>query len=243
VTLHSNLLEITIYNCSGDGIREISSSLVHLTSLSIFHSPPISSEDLDSISKLTNLERIVLVDVFNFDELAVADYSVLRKIKSIRIEYCVCLSGLGFCCNYKELLVQLQLYRCDGISSEGYHSISILSNLTYLTFKNTELDDIGLNMFCSSCLHIEHLQIEYNYLITVEGLNNIHCLYNLNSIFLTSVTNEWLAKLSHNTALINLNVRVEIDSTITNEGLNHLSSLVALTSVMVERIERLSRRQ
>jgi hypothetical protein len=129
----------------------------------------------------------------------------------------------------KELLVQLKLSYCNGISSQGYHCLTNLTNLTSLSICS-KLDSIGLNMICSSCLLIEYLDIRNNRRITVEGLNNLYYLIHLKSLVLYRANDDWLAKLSHNTALTHLDFR---KSKISDEGLSHLFSFVNLTSVKV----------
>jgi hypothetical protein len=93
--LHSNLLELSINNCLEGGLCVISHSLVNLTSLSIYNSWSVSSEDLDSLSKLTNLEKINLENIDDLDDAAVVNYSTLTKMKSITVDCCDALSGLG----------------------------------------------------------------------------------------------------------------------------------------------------
>jgi Leucine-rich repeat (LRR) protein len=164
-----------------EGLSVISSSLVNLTSLSLSNSPKELKRDLDSLSKLTNLEKIKFLNI----DVAVMNYSTLIKMKSIVVSSCHHLSGLGlsYLVANKQFLVQLKIGFCDGISSEGYHCLTTLTNLTHLSAINSKLDDIGLNMICSSCLLIEDLDIRHNGLITIEGLNNIHCLTHLKSLF------------------------------------------------------------
>jgi hypothetical protein len=239
--LHSNLLELSINDCLEGGLCEISHSLVNLSSLSISHSWSVSSEDLDSLSKLTNLEKINLENIDDLDDAAVVIYSTLTKMKSMTVVSCDDLSGLGlsYLVANKQLLVQLKINDCDGISSEGYHCLITLTYLTSLTIELSELDDIGLNMICSSCLLIEDLDLGWNNLITVEGLNNIHCLIHLKSLLLFGTSDDWLAKLSHSTALTQLDL---YDSTVSDEGLLQLSSLVKLTSVNINGQKRVLRK-
>jgi Leucine-rich repeat (LRR) protein len=137
----------------------------------------------------------------------------------------------------KQFLVRLEIINCGGISSEGYHCLTTLTNLTSLTIVNSKLDDIGLNMICSSCLLIEYLDIKFNGLITIEGLNNIHCLIDLKSFFLSGASDDWLAKLSYCTALTQLDLYY--NSTVSDEGLLQLSSLVKLTSVNVNSLRKI----
>jgi hypothetical protein len=242
--LHSNLLELSINNCLEGGLFVISHSLVNLTSLSISYSPSVSSGDLDSLSKLTNLEKINLHGIEHLDDAAVVNYSTLTKMNSIAVAYCYGLSGLGlsYLVANKQFLVQLKINYCPGISSEGYHCLTTLTNLTSLTIIYGELDDIELNVICSSCLLIEHLDIrgmKRQYLINVEGLNNIHCLIQLNSLSLSGASDDWLAKLSHSTALTQLNLW---NSTISDEGLLQLSSLFKLTFAYVNGLKLVLRK-
>jgi hypothetical protein len=144
--------------------------------------------------------------------------------------------GLSYLVANKQLLAQLEINNCIGISSEGFHCLTTLTNLTNLTVMLSKFDDIGLNMICSSCLLIEYLDVRGNTLITVEGLNNIHCLIHLKTLYIMGESVNWFAKLSHNTALTYLNyfdMIGSLNSTISDEGLSHLSSLVNLTSVRV----------
>jgi hypothetical protein len=227
--LHSNLLELSINKCLKGGLCVISYSLINLTSLSISYS--VSSEDLDSLSKLTNLEKINLCGIA-LDDAAVVNYSTLTKMKSIEVAYCDGLSGLGlsYLVANKQFLVQLEIVDCDGISSEGYHCLTTFNNLTNISFSFCKLDDIGLNMICSSCLLIEYLDV-VRVRITIEGLNNIFCLIHLKALVLSGASDDWLAKLSHNTALTHLDLWY---GSISNEGLSHLSSFINLTSVKVD---------
>jgi Leucine-rich repeat (LRR) protein len=159
-------------------------------------------------------------------------------MKSIRVFGCDGLSGLGlsYLVANKQFLVQLKIDDCNGISSEGYHCLTTLTNLTSLTVINSNLDNIGLLVICANCLLIEDLDIRRNGFITKEGLNNIHCLMHLKTLFLSHVSDDWLAKLSHSAALTHLDLQY---STISDKGLSHLSSLVSLTSVIANGRERL----
>jgi hypothetical protein len=143
----------------------------------------------------------------------------------------------------KKLLVKLEIEDCRGIRRDGYDCVSTLTNLTSLTIFDCLLDDIGLFDICSSCLLIEYLDVQnfrsirINELITIEGLDNINCLVNLKSLFLTNASDDWLEQLSNNIALEDLELS---ESTISDEGLARLCSLlVNLTSVHVNGEERL----
>jgi hypothetical protein len=236
--LNSNLLELSIKKCLEGGLCVISHSLFNLISLSIYLSPSVSSEDLDSLSKLTNLEKIDLYNIQHLDDNSVVNYSTLTKMKSIAVSRGLSGLGLSYLVANKEFLVQLEIIDCwrisseDGISSEGFHCLSTLTNLTYLTIYNSGLDDIGLNMICSSCLLIEYFNIQGNNDLTIEGLNNIYCLIHLKSLSMTNASDDWLAMLFHNIALTQLNLGY---SFVSDEGLSHLSSLLfSLTSVLVD---------
>jgi hypothetical protein len=241
--LRSNLFELSINNCLKGGLYSISHYLVNLTSLLISNSPSVSSKDLDSLSKLTNLEKIDLGLISHVDDVAVLNYSTLTKMKSIIVCECHGLSGLGlsYLIARKEFLVQLDIRYCHGISSEGFHCLNTLTNLTCLTITgiNCMLDDIGINRICSSCLLIVYLCIRGSYLITVAGLNNINCLINLKALYLMFASDDWLAKLSHNTALTYLDLE---KSTISDEELTQLSSLVDLAFVFINGKKKLIKR-
>jgi hypothetical protein len=193
----------------------------------------VSSQDLNSLSKLTNLEKIDLFNIKNLDEAAVKNYSSMIKMNSISVSWCVGLSGvlLRNLVSNKEFLVQLTIHNCDeGISSKGFHCLTTLTNLTSLTINGSYLDDIGLNMICSSCQLVEYLDMD-NDDITVAGLNNIHCLIHLKTLIVIYSDDDWLAKLSHNIALTQLDLSY---SDVSNEGLTHLSSLVNLTRLVLD---------
>jgi hypothetical protein len=155
---------------------------------------------------------------------------------------CHDLSGLGlsYLVANKQFLVQLEIICCNGISSEGYHCLTTLTNLTSLSIRSSRLDDIRMNMISSSCLLIEYLAIRYNDTITVEGLNNIHCLIHLKTLLLSVASDDWLAKLSHSTALTQLDLFT--NSTVSDEGLLQLSSLFMLTFVDVNGRKRVLRK-
>jgi hypothetical protein len=231
--LHLNLLELSMNHCLKGGMCVISDVMVNLTSLSLSNSRSISSEDLDSLSKLTNLEKINLGKI-NLDDAAVVNYSTLTKMRSIEVSWCRGLSGLGLSdlVANKQFLVQLkiQINCChDEISFEGYHCLTTLTNLIHFTIYNSRLDDIGLNMICSSCLFIEYLDIRLNRRITIEGLNNIHRLTHLKSLSINVVGDDWLSKLCNNTTLTDLDLSYSYY--ISNEGLSRLSSLVNLSKL------------
>jgi hypothetical protein len=61
--------------------------------------------------------------------------------------------------------------------------------------------------------------------ITKDGLNNIHLLINLKSLYLSNVKDNWLPKLSKNTALTHLNLGKTPESKISVEGISHLPFL------------------
>jgi hypothetical protein len=241
--LHSNLLELSIDQCLEGGLCVISYSLVNLTSISISNSSSISSEDLDSLSKLTNLEKINLYGTQqnnkHLENAAVVNYSILTKMKSITVCGSGSLSGLGlsYLVANKQFLVQLKIIWCDGISSEGFHCLTTLTNLTHLSIYHSKLVDI---VICSCCLLIEYFDIRGNDHITVEGLNHIHCLIHLKSFLLCVASDDWLAKLSHSTALTQLDLLT--NSTVSDEGLLQLSSLVKLASVNVNGQKRVLRK-
>jgi hypothetical protein len=140
-------------------------------------------------------------------------------MKSLRVShpgYYGGLSGLGlsYLLANKKFLVQIKISDCDGISSRGFHCLSTLTNLTNLACFRGELDDIGLNKICSSCLLIEYLNVRRNDHITKEGLNNLHHLTHLKTLILSRAYNSW--------------------SAISDEGLSNIcASLVNLTSVEV----------
>jgi hypothetical protein len=70
-------------------------------------------------------------------------------------------------------------------------------------------------------------------------LNNIHCLIHLKSLSLSGASDDWLAKLSHSTALTQLDLF--FNSTVSDEGLLQLSSLFMLTFVNVNGRNRVLR--
>jgi hypothetical protein len=179
----SNLIELNIQKCLGNGLLLITSSLTDLKTLRIGHITA-SKKAVDSVTRLTNLEEIELFDCIQNDS-SVVNYSSLIHIASITLNWNGSLTGLGlsYLVTNKEFLVQLKIMDCHGISSEGYHCLTTLTNLTNLLINMSQLDDAGLNIICSSCLLIEYLDIRNNDL-SVEALNNIHCLIYLKTLFL-----------------------------------------------------------
>jgi Leucine-rich repeat (LRR) protein len=236
--LHPYLTDLTLYNLMEGGLPIISRSLISLTSLAILRSIKVLSDDIVSLSKLTNLEKITFSSVNHLNEAALCLIPTLTKLKSIKIEDCGGLSGLGLSrlLINNDSIAELELLNCwcrdDELSSEEFHCLSTLTNLTKLTLSGSKLDDIGLNMICSHCLLIEHLDIFFvpNDLITEEGLNNIHHLSHLSYLGLC-FKNSWLAKLSHNSSLVHLDLSY---SDVSDEGLSFLSSLTNLTKLDLE---------
>jgi hypothetical protein len=234
-----SLIDLSIESCLKGGLSLISSSFVNLTSLKISFDDQslVTREDQDSISKLSNLEKLHFHSYNHFDDASVVNYSVLTKMKWMRIVWSrsswgIGLSGLGlsYIVANKELLVTLEIDGCGPMVSEEYYCLTTLRNLTSLTVNYSRLNDNGLNMICSSCLLIEYLDIRYNVeeLITIEGLKNINCLIQLKTLKLCHALDDWLAKLCHNNALTYLDLGYY--SSISNTGLLHLSSLVLTTN-------------
>jgi hypothetical protein len=189
----------------------------------------VSIEDLNSVSHLTNLEKLVMASLSKLDDKAVCNYSTLSKLTSIKIFSIPLLSGFGLnqMLVHKEVVVSLTIYACRGISSEGFYCLSTLINLSSLVISKTNLDDIALGMVLSSCLFLEQLDIQTNYSITVEGLNNMHLLARLRSLKLDAKGDDWLSKLLHNSMLTDLNLGNSYQES--SEGLALLSSLVNLS--------------
>jgi Leucine-rich repeat (LRR) protein len=223
--LRSNLLELYITNCSGYGLDVISSSLTGLTSLTVLHSLTSTSTDLDSLSKLTNLEDLNLDYTFHkLIDAAVVNYSTLVNLTALSVLSCSHLTGvgLGSLVVNKNFLVKLEV-GSNSIVSDGYHCLTSLTNLTKLNACASDLDDIGLNMICSSCLLIEYLDIKHTDRITSEGLNSFKCLINLKYLFLKVSDKRWPAKLSCNTSLTHLD---SSDSPIEDDGFTYLHSVL-----------------
>jgi hypothetical protein len=242
-----NLQELNIDNCSGDGIQIISNSLKNLSKLKIIQSLLLSNADLDSLAKLTNLEELTL-SVEKLGDDAVVNYSSLTKMRSLKFLYCRGITGIGlsYLERNKEFLVKLEISKCYGIAKEGYHCLSTLTNLTYLNIYSSRLDDIGLNLICSSCLLVEHLgvgqeldhHLEPHFgrgSITVEdGFSHIHFLTNLKSLTLYRACDDWIKKLSDNFSLTSLDLRFNTISVQTiNEQLPSLFKLTNLKSIKV----------
>jgi hypothetical protein len=223
--LHSNLLELHITNCSGYGLTVISSSLTRLTSLTVSHSLESTELDLDSLSKLTNLEDLNLDYTFHkLIDAAVVNYSTLVNLTALSVLSCSHLTGVGLrsLVVNKNFLVKLEV-GSNSIVSDGYHCLTSLTNLTKLNACASDLDDIGLNMICSSCLLIEYLDIKNTDHITSEGLNSLQCLIYLKYLFLRVSDFRWPMKLSCNTSLTHLD---SSDSPIEDDGFTYLHSVL-----------------
>jgi hypothetical protein len=227
--LHPYLTDLSIQGCINLGLRVVSFWLKNLTSLSLFYSPSVSSEDVDSLSKLTKLEKIRFDDIENLNDAAVANYSTLYKIMSMNIAHCGTISGLGLSrlMAKKDLLTDLDIYDCKGISSKGYHCLTSLNNLTNLEIVDCKLENFSLNLICSHCLLIEHLVIYANDKITQEGLNNIHYLTCLSYLSVDVRGSDWLPNLPFS-SLLHLYLS---SSDLSNEGIAPLSSFTNLTEL------------
>jgi hypothetical protein len=183
ILLKSNLIELSIQQCLGKGLAIISSSFTNLKTLRIAHCfKATKNKSVDSLSRLTNLGEIELNDCIQND-ISVVNYSSLINIASMTLIWCEGLTGKGlrYLVVNKEFLVQLKIKECHEIAAEGYHCLTTLTNLTNLTINVSQLDDIGLNMICSSCLLIEYLNVQKND-VTIEGFNKINCLIYLKAV-------------------------------------------------------------
>jgi hypothetical protein len=223
--LHSNLLELNITHCSGYGILIISGSLINLTSLTVLNPLNLIEKSLDSLSKLTNLENLTLNYTYHkLIDAEVVNYSTLSKLTALCVLSCCGLTGvgLGSLVVNKDFLVQFE-FGSSAIASDGFHCLTSLTNLTKLIASASQLDDIGLNLICSSCLLIEYLDFKHTDRITSEGLNNVTCLIHLRSLFLRVSDNQWPEKLSTNTNLTHLD---SSDSPIDDDGYGYLYSVL-----------------
>jgi hypothetical protein len=205
-----------------------------------YYFPNLPVEDLTHISKLTNLEYLQFYRVENLQDTTVVNYSTLTKINSMKVMCAYCLSGLGlsYLVANKQFLVQLHISYCDRISSEGYHCLTTLTNLTKLVLYSRNLDDIWLNMICCNCVQIEYLDIHRiqreerdvdPVTITLEGYAHLHCLINLKSLFLYEMLSD--VRLCNNTTLTSIHFNENCTILSDNGLLYNISSLVNLTKL------------
>jgi hypothetical protein len=214
-----------------DGLREISRSLINLSSLTLTESPAVPSEDLDSLSLLTNLEKLFFGGVTYLNEDDVANYSTLTNLRSIHLLSCVHFPMLGLISLLinKPLLVHLAIDNCHKISAEGYYCISKLTNLTSLSIKcKSRLNNNGLILISNSCLLIKELCIRCDHRITKVGLSSFHCLNHLESLSLNIKKDAYMAQLSQNTSLTHLDLS---DSYISDHGLSYLPMFTKLKTL------------
>jgi hypothetical protein len=139
--LHSNLLKLDITKCFCGKLPILSYSLSNLTSLAITDSS--MTEDLQ--------------------DFAFKGFSTMIRMKSIKIKEVNGLSGLGlgYLLAEKELLTALTINNCQEIPSDGFHCLTILTNLTKLSVHRTNIDPLGLQMILLNCFLIEFLYISH----------------------------------------------------------------------------------
>jgi hypothetical protein len=253
-------LQISPYFLQNGGLKEITYSFTNLTHLTLifgeqckylkrcieinpieahrYYLPDLPIEDLNLISKLTNLEYLEFYCVDLLQDTTVINYSALTKIKSIRVSHSGWgLSGLGlsYLVANKDHLSELKIIHCC-VSSEGYHCLTTLNSLTKLQINSIFLDDFGLKMICCSCVQIEYLDIKREansvYLnpatITLEGYAHIHNLINLKTLFLYDQLSD--VRLCNNTTLTSIHLQ---HCTISSDNglVYNISSLVNLTTL------------
>jgi hypothetical protein len=199
-----NISEIKITSCKKYWLPQISLSLFSLISIVLHEGRNISSSDMDSLSKLTNLEKIDFFDLRNFDDAAVVNYSTLTKMKSITIR---CPSdyftgvGLSYLVANKEYLVTLKIQKCLGIINRvdyteppctvRYSSLSLLTNLTTLDIPETALESIQFNLF----LNLQSLSISSNrYSSNGMDFNAFSVLTNLENIKIKGIDHSSMFK-------------------------------------------------
>jgi hypothetical protein len=169
--LHSNLLELDITSCSGEKLPILSYSLSNLTSLAI------------SISSVTK-------------DVELKGFSKMISMKSITINQVHGLSGLGleYLLAKKELLTQLTIDSCRQIPSDGFHCLTILTNLTKLTAHRTKIDNFGLKTILLHCF-LKYLEISddegkvYNNITFFNQTNLQHLCLNVDDLGLESLSN------------------------------------------------------
>jgi hypothetical protein len=238
--LHLNLLELDCLRYFPGAVTKFSSSLLNLTSLRLLESTQ-SYEDLESISQLTNLRKLELDSCLDlkYKQFSLEFLSTLTQMKSISISR---LSGNRLDCwlekTNKQILVELKIDSCSRISAEEYHCLSTLTDLTLLSFTRCKVDDIGLNLICSSCHHIANMYLDYNDRVTRNGLNNFHFLVNLTSLF-ASLFQKWesffiMEKICHNVTLTHLTMYCDCEGTLFLH--NNLSNLINLTYLSINGI-------
>jgi hypothetical protein len=229
--LQSYLTDFKIINCIQNGLPIISGSLNGLIILKIenFNSGAAlqTSDDLCSISRLTNLENLSFESIFNLDDTVIHKYSTLSKLISISIYKCKNFTGVGLSTlvetfrNLKALTLISKFNDIGGIStSEDYFCLTTLTNLNSLKVRG-KFDNIGLRLVCCNCLNITSLNIdivgyfESPQLITVGGLNCIHSLTNLRELYVdVPHKNDYHAfynKLSQFTNIEKLKIEYPID--------------------------------
>jgi hypothetical protein len=235
--IRNSLLDLSIWKCEIYVMQKLASQHKNLTSLSV-SLDFLTKEDVESISQLTNLEtlKIYISSSKRTNNAWVKHYSFLKKMKRLQIS-CQSYnrgfsrSGFHYLVAKKNLLCELYLTGCYDYFSDGGNSCwTTLTNLTKLTVRKSMCNNIGLKMICSRCLLLEYLDIRYNpvktenfnILISADGLNNIHLLIKLKSLYLSTVRDDWLKKLFQSSSLTHLDLGLSPDSKISNKALEEL---------------------
>jgi hypothetical protein len=244
----SNLLHLEIDPLPYGLIYLICCSFSNLVSLSLSNSYNETCESLAIISRLTKLEKIELTNIQIITEddavdgldAAFHNFSVLTKLKTIKVKECSVLFWSGLSClvaNKGESLLEIRLDDCfDALSSEGCHCLTILSNLTNLTMFCSNLNETGLNIICCHCLLIEYLDFKYckSLIITQESnFSSLNKLSHLTLYKLPEITEKGFSQLSTlSSNLTYLNI-LPIFGRISDDGLSNLSLLVNLQYLQV----------
>jgi hypothetical protein len=135
--LHSNLKSLDFPSCSSAGLAILLAST------------------------LTNLTSLAMSDCTDDIDLVFKSLSTLIKLKSLKIRRFEGLTGVGlaYLGANERLLTQLTIEDCRTIPSDGFECLTLLTNLTILSIRRTNLDSNGLFFICWKCGAIKDLEI------------------------------------------------------------------------------------
>jgi hypothetical protein len=179
----TSLTYLEIRNCIQSGLPIISSTLYGLKILKITNyksgTALQTSEDLCSISRLTNLVSLSFHKTFNLDDATFHNYSTLSQLLlSISIVDCKNITRLGLIDLVETFCGLTTLTLISDINAEDFFCLTALTSLTALSVGG-QFDNSCLKMVCCKCKNITSLDIQKCPQLTPDGFNSIHYLTNL----------------------------------------------------------------
>jgi hypothetical protein len=191
------LIDLGLYNCIQGGLPVISSKLYNLRNLQILNNSTYSSlqtsEDLISISQLTNMKNLSFRNVDNLDDATFRRcYRTLSNLILIEIVQCKNFTGEGLS-SLVEFNIPLESLKLNSNENFCFNKSPLPTSLTLLSVGSDKFSNSDLLRTCENCINIEKICIINCPLITIEGYKLIKKLNYLKELFISVDRNVFAA--------------------------------------------------